>query len=523
MLLHVLLDLGSKFEYLTSKIAFFVLLILLLIAIAGGTVFSFNHLLKYRSKTSFKPSKTLGYSGDIPCSEHDKHSLDAVKSILEPSSSPSPSFSHEPSIDINILLHERAVPNERLVRALGLTNTFVSASPEVHHNFVRRALGMLHRARERGWDWVADVAREAAGSGGLENPNSTAYLAPHGSGEERIIKFDALIQNTTLLVVLVVLLGQDESRFESSGSDANSHCTSNSSSCFAQSDIECVAKNITLLWGLSKLPKAIPPHILEELNVALGRLTGGRRRDDEGNGEEDKDGDGDSEGFDNPLDFVVPAWETLWRVVATTVAYAYACGDDDSAHVKEALKEFVKDPTEAQFRRASGADADATSPLLNLELVDVRCIVAECMRLHPPSKHIGRSKVHRWWAFVLRILPTSWMQHPWGVSHLTRVKVNADVGALLRCQKIWGPDAASFVPRRHLPLKVTKEQKEAMGWVFGYRRLKCVAAAWAPMAAGIVAGAVVERMEREDMKVIKGGGGIGGRGGWEGWWVIRKR
>jgi hypothetical protein len=516
MLLHVLLDLESKFT-------FFVLLILLPIAIAGATLFSFNHILKYRSKTSFKPSKTLGYDDNISCFEHDQHSLNAVKFILEPSSSPSPSSSYEPSIDINTLLHERAIPNERLVRALGLTNTFVSASPEVHHNFVRRALGMLHRAREGGWDWVADVAREAVGSSGLENPNSAAYLAPQGSGEERIIKFDTLIQNTTLLVVLVVLLGQDESRFGSSGSDAN--CTSNSSSCFMQSDIECVARNITLLWGLSKLPQTIPPHILEELNGALGRLMGGRRRDDEGNGEEDKDEDGDSEGFDNPLDFVVPAWETLWRVVATTVAYAYARRDDDSAHVKEVLKEFMKDPTEAQFRRASDAEAeaDATSPLLNVELVDVRCIVAECMRLHPPSKHIGRSKARALWAFVLRILPTSWMQHPWGISYLTRVKVNADVGALLRCQKIWGTDAASFVPQRHLPLKVTKEQKEAMAWVFGYRRLRCVAAAWAPMAAGIVAGAVVERMEREGMEVVKGRGGIGGRGGWDGWWVIRKR
>jgi hypothetical protein len=108
------------------------------------------------------------------------------------------------------------------------------------------------------------------------------------------------------------------------------------------------------------------------------------------------------------------------------------------------------------------------------------------------------------------------------MSHLTRVKVNADVGAVLRCRKIWGMDAASFVPRRHLPPTVTKEQKEAMGWVFGYGKLRCVAATWAPMAAGVVAGAVVERMEREGMEVVNGRGGIGGRGGWEGWWVIKR-
>ena len=379
---------------------------------------------------------------------------------------------------------------------------------------------MLHRARGRGWDWAAQVARAAVRSGGLENRGSTTHVELQDSEEHRIIKFDTLIQNTTLLVVLVVLLGQDESLFESSESDASPNCTSNSSACFTRSDIECVAKDITLLWGLSKLPEAIPPHILEELNGALKRLTKGQQLGDETNGEEDKDRDRDLKGSDNPLDFVIPAWETLWRVVATTVAYAYTCGDNESENLKGALIEFVKDPTEAQFRRASNTNA---TPLLNTDIMDVRCIVAECMRLHPPSKHIGRSKAREWWSFVLRILPASWTQHPWGSSHLVRVKVNADVGALLRCQKIWGMDAALFMPRRHLPLQATNEQKEAMGWVFGYGRLKCVASKWAPMAAGVVAGAVVEKMEREGMEVVKGSGGIGGREGWEGWWVIRKR
>jgi len=518
LLQPVLPNLESEFEYLTAKFTFF---ILLSIAVAGAIACLFNNILKYSSKVSFELRRNINADGDsgsdIQCFEHDQHSLDALASILEPCPSPNPSSSYKPNIDINILLHERAIPNARLVRALGLTNTFVSDSLEVHRNFVRRALGMLHRARGRGWDWAAQVARGAVGSGGLEDRGSITHVAPQDSEEDHIIKFDTLIQNTTLLVVLVVLLGQDESLFEPSASDASSNCTSDSSACFTRSDIECVAKNITLLWGLSKLPEAISPHILEEMNGALKRLTKGQQRGDD-NGEEDKGVDGDLEGSDNPLDFVIPTWETLWRVVATTVAYAYTCGDDESEILKEALVEFVKDPTEAQFRRASN-----TNTLLNADTMDVRCIVAECMRLHPPSKHIGRSKVRAWWSFVLRIFPASWTRYPWGNSHLTRVKVNADVGALLRCQKIWGADAASFMPRRHLPLQATNEQKEAMGWVFGYGRLKCVAAKWAPMAVGVVAGAVVERMEREGMVVVKGGGGIGGRGGWEGWWVVRKK
>ncbi|KIM49735.1 hypothetical protein M413DRAFT_408012 [Hebeloma cylindrosporum] len=499
MPLHVLLDLESIFVYLSSRCSFFVLSL----TIAAAVALSCNHILKYDLKISLKSHRHINTTSDsdtdIQCFEHDQHSLEALGSVLEPR-----------RIHINTLLHERAIPNKRLVRALKLTNTFVSASPEVHHNFVRRALGMLHRAKGRGWAWVAQVAKGAVGPGGLDN---------QGSEKERIIEFDSLIQNTTLLVVLVVLLGQgDESFFEASASDASP------SSCFMTSDVECVARNITLLWGLSKLPDAIPSHLLEELNGALKRLMEGRQGQWNGEEASDEDGDGDSATFENPLDFVVPTWETLWRVVATTVAYAYAGGDDESAIVKEALMEFAKDPTEARFRRASNVKATSSSQsLLNPHIVDMRCIVAECMRLHPPSKHIGRSKARPWWAFILRILPASWIQHSWSTSYLTRTKANADVGSLLRCQKIWGMDAASFAPRRHLPVQATKEQKDAMGWVFGYGKLRCVAATWAPMAAGVVAGAVVERMESEGMEVVKGRGGIGGRVGWEGWKVVWKR
>jgi hypothetical protein len=60
-----------------------------------------------------------------------------------------------------------------------------------------------------------------------------------------------------------------------------------------------------------------------------------------------------------------------------------------------------------------------------------------------------------------------------------------------------------------------------MGWVFGYGRLKCVAATWVPLAVGVVAGVVVERIEEGGMEVVRGEGGVGGREGWLGW-VIRR-
>jgi hypothetical protein len=314
-------------------------------------------------------------------------------------------------------------------------------------------------------------------------------------------------------------------------------------SYFQRSDVELVAQNITLLWGLSKRPDSIPKHLLKELNGALGRLMQVRvrgRGQDEKVKEQEFDGvpedemnrkrgrDEDTEEFHNPLDFVVPAWETLWRVVAVTIAYAYACGGD-SEGVKRALVEFAKNPTEAQFRRPLNTNTDTYwSSLINPDSEElgqepavgpnVECIIAESLRLHPPSKRISRSKPWAWWAGFLQMLPTRW-----GVSieNVTSVKIHADVGALLRCPEIWGSDAASFVPQRHLSPRVTEEQNEAMGWVFGYGRLKCVAATWVPLAVGVVAGVVVERIEEGGMEVVRGEGGVGGREGWLGW-VIRR-
>jgi hypothetical protein len=70
---------------------------------------------------------------------------------------------------------------------------------------------------------------------------------------------------------------------------------------------------------------------------------------------------------------------------------------------------------------------------------------------------------------------------------------------------------------------VTEEQNEALGWVFGYGKLRCVAATWAPMAAAVVAGIVVEGIEEGGMEVVRGEGGVGGREGWKGWVVRQKR
>jgi hypothetical protein len=78
--------------------------------------------------------------------------------------------------------------------------------------------------------------------------------------------------------------------------------------------------------------------------------------------------------FATPLDIVIPTWETMWRVVGITLAYA-GC-DVDMAHTFEALSE---QPTKDVFMRMSSAVG--YSPEM---------VILEVLRMYPPTRHIAR-------------------------------------------------------------------------------------------------------------------------------------
>jgi len=96
------------------------------------------------------------------------------------------------------LLAERARSNERLVRALGLSNTFVSGEPDVHKQFVSQARCLLNIAQQRGWSAFQSIAVEA-----IQWYDKEAEIS--GSG----CPFNSLVQMTTLVVVLAGLLDVD--------------------------------------------------------------------------------------------------------------------------------------------------------------------------------------------------------------------------------------------------------------------------------------------------------------------------
>ena len=348
--------------------------------------------------------------------------LREIRALLAPS-----------SVSLLLLLQQRAPPNARLVRAFGITNTFVSADIAVHSSFTHQARTLVRHVEGQGWSRFAENALVAVGD------CFRAQIKSQGG-----ISFDTTMQNVALHVILTSL-------FEVPADELN------------VDDLSIVAKGINDLWRLSKLPDELPSHLLTDVNTRLRRWVPSQP---------------------NPIDFIVPAFETMWRVVAITVAFTH--NDPVALTV---LADFLANPTRTQFGsfEASGSN-----------LPSAEALVTESIRLYPPTRSISRvsTSSKSWFPF--------WHERP--------TVVVADVGAVHRDATIWGADADVYHPMRHHSR--TSEQTQAL-LGFGAGRLRCVASGWAPQAAAVIVAAVCGGLANEFE--IEEGKEIGGREGWDGW------
>jgi hypothetical protein len=335
-----------------------------------------------------------------------------------------------PGASIPDLLLARARPNTRLVHAFGLENTFVSADSAVQKRFLTHAREILRR-HTRNFAAFPDVVRGVVAE--FHQPS---------------IPFAIFIQVITLRVVVGSFLGgnipedsEDETVF--------------------------VVEAINDLWKLSKKSWAAPPPpatLLKSLNAHLRRWIPDR--------------------YERPLDLVIPAYETMWRVVAVTVARAI---HDRGA--RAAFSAYLESPNQDQFVRFEDA---------RLQQPSVEAFICEVLRLHPPSRGIARAAPSRLlWAPV--------------TTHV------ADIEALHQDKSIWGSDAGVFDPMRFHETRLSHGQKQAF-IPFSYGPLRCVAFKEAPRFAAIVAAAVLEIVSAPDARYrLVCGERIGRREGWEGW------
>ena len=339
-----------------------------------------------------------------------------------------------PGSSISELLLARARPNTRLIHSFGLQNTFVSADVGVKKKFATRARNIL-RHHTLNFAAFPDVVR------GVVAGSVTRFRSP---SRRPSIPFATFIQVVTLRVVVGSLLGG----YIPEDSDERT---------------VFVVEAINELWTLSKKSRETPTTLLHNLNTHLRQWM--------------------PEEYERPLDFVIPAYETMWRVIAVTVARAI---NDRGACA--AFLTYLDSPTQEQFTRF-----EDTQP-------SVEAFISEVLRLHPPSRGLARAAPSRLWA------PSA------------SVTLVADIEALHKDAEIWGTDAEIFDPMRFHDSRLSHGQKHAF-IPFSCGPLRCVAFKEAPRFAAIVAGAVLEVVSAP-----LGGGyelvcgeKIGRREGWEGW------
>ena len=355
-------------------------------------------------------------------------------------------FLNAPHSPLEDLLRARAIPNQRLVNAFQITSTFVSGDAKVHKTFTTSAKALIapgHKSHT--WRALA-ISGEATAHRFLPADHSA-------------VDFSTLIQCVTFSVVLSTLFHTDldKLRYE---------------------DVVHVTNIINQRWKDSKIKDADAMRRDQgSLRSLLAHI---------------EDWIVDQDRYPNPLNFILPAYETLWRVVAVVVAYVYRCRDNT---LHDAVVAFGGDPTEERFVAFGG---DGWQP-------SMQAIILEVLRLHPPTRHIVR-------ASGTQLAGGSWW---WRMLAVPAVEV-ADVETV-HLSDDYGENTSTFDPMRFHPLRMHARPEL---FSFGHGRLKCVAAAWAPMAAAVIAATIVTQIEEVGCTVTVGPK-IGGRSGWEGW-VVRK-
>lgn len=348
-------------------------------------------------------------------------SVSAVRTLLSP-----------PDIPISALLRARSIPNQRLVKALGISGTFVSDDPSVHDNFTREAKVLITTVSAKdGWSRLVDVAETCVDK----------FL------DAKSLDYATFVQSVTLSVVLAGLLGTDIDDLD-------------------PVDVAFVTKAINDRWAQSKSSTALTTEVLDNINHHIIRWVPDRT---------------------NPLNLIIPAYETMWRVAATAVVYS-----NRDCLLRDAFISYNENPTDDQFRALANEGTGAQP--------SVEAIVSEVLRLHPPTRHITRAVVAPWW------------KRPFVPS--------VDVADVEEAQKslLFGSNPESFNPMRfHVSHSAPKRDQL---YAFGHGKLKCVAASWAPPAAAVITAKIMAKLDNVTFK-LQEGPRIGKREGWDGWSIER--
>ncbi|KAL8754046.1 MAG: hypothetical protein Q9184_005240 [Pyrenodesmia sp. 2 TL-2023] len=329
------------------------------------------------------------------------------------------SGSYDDTLGINQLTLEesRAIPNQRLVRAFQIDNGFTTTNPAFGRQFSIKASQKLRDVTRRGWSDISNDVQDFA---------STYFEKYESQNKGRL---DIIVQVITLKVVLSMFFGVHE---------ATDHA------------VIRTAQEINSLWIQSKSSSGRQSCDIRYLQSTLNSL-----------------GLGWTNNANNPLNMLLPVYETLWRVVVRCLIEIVFRPSADSEWLR-LLRDFRRDPSSENFKPQPG-QAEVT----------VLFLVKEALRLYPPTRRIYRQV------------------------HLASMKepelVAADIEECHRLPHIWGEDSHRYRPARW----ISADQSMRCAFMpFGGRPWICPANAdFGPMLIGVLVAALASIISAEEWEL----------------------
>ncbi|OXV10700.1 hypothetical protein Egran_01539 [Elaphomyces granulatus] len=317
----------------------------------------------------------------------------------------------------------RALPNQRLRIAFGINNVFTSNDESYVKDFVKKAKDSIKVTPDE-WSYLSDHARNVV----------KTYLMGSDNSPVVRIKLTSLIQVLSMRLAIWVLFGRAK--------DGPTYRVQDR-------DLVSLAEAINQRWLASKgneIPRFEEDH---DLQAGLSAVFPDHNiLDPEG----------------NPLNLVMPAFETLWRAALRMFIEVRFITGRRSPEWHQALAEFARKPTKEQFT-LQGAEGGISAEFL----------VSEALRLYPPTRRIHRA-------------------FKWAGSDST-VTIAADIEASHSMASIWGPDATTFNPRRWG--SISAEQRNAY-FPFGSRPFLCPASSvFGPWMIGLLVGALIGELPKD--------------------------
>ncbi|KAL9621130.1 MAG: hypothetical protein Q9160_004381 [Pyrenula sp. 1 TL-2023] len=321
-------------------------------------------------------------------------------------------------------LEARAGPNRRLVEVFDINNLFTTIDNDYKKGFGRE-IGMLLRANNSDWRNIAASAADYL----------DLYLQSQGDEDVSLIQ---LIRTTTFRAVLdhfcaaEVILRDDES-------------------------IVLATETINELWMLSKVQQSTSDKTNLQakkrvLQDALKRIFPER--------------DVASKAKENPMNIILPSYETMWRVT-------FHCVTEMLRRIRhDKTLKTIFDNTTREFLNDLDLDARGDG-----ERLPMRHLINESLRLYPPTKRVYR-----------------WRQEQMADGRMSEqcALAAADIEAMQRDVGVWRGDAEEWRPMRWM---LYKEGPDLPFLPFGSGSMTCPAkGGFGPRMIGVLVSVLFQNL-----------------------------